>query len=507
MTETPVAFVCVNVGPRYPMEYVEILRDMTLRNCTRMERDCAWFCITDRPAELPDDVYPIAADPALPGYWQKVRLFSPDMPWDEGTRVVYFDLDVAITGRLEELVETPGISQDVGWPCYNSSVMVWDHGQHREVWERFRPEIMSAPGNVVPQKLLPAGTVNGGDQEYLTEVGGWETFPEGWCVSYRWQAQDWPPNGSKVVQFHGPTKPHEVTGGWVPNIWRVNGFTSFPEFKGANTSEDDRLANVASAVQREHLPWFTGFGDEGLSCVIVGGGPSMLEHISDIRWHARQRKTRVVALNNAWRVLVKHGVTPFATVMLDARAENAEFVKDAPPGMRLLLCSQCHPAVFDAAEANGSEIAVWHSAHSDNARLLEILKPWWDDGPKQKPTLLVPGGSTVGLRTIWLAAYSGFRRLYMYGVDGSYSADGAHHAYPQALNDGEDVLEVQMGPKTYRCAPWMVRQSEEFRWTWADMREFQMTPDSPVTPVSIFVRGTGLIPDIARDLREEDRAK
>lgn len=498
----PVAFVCVNVGPRYPMGYVEILRDMVLRNATAMERPCAWFCISDRPDELPEGVNAIPADPALPGYWQKIRLFSPDMPWDEGQRVVYFDLDVAITGPLEDLVECKGIIRDWHWPCYNSSVMVWDHGEHADIWDSLTPERMTRPAGDDLAPLLPAGEINGGDQEHITEVGGWDIFPADWFRSYR-DAHAWPPIGCKAVIFHGNPKPADVHDGWVPNVWKVGGFTSLPEFKGVNTTEDARLDNVRSAVKRD-LPWFTGFKDEGKYCVIVGGAPSMLDHLTDIRWHARQKTSRVVSVNNAWRTLVENGITPDVHVMLDARPENAEFVKGAPKSVRFVLASQCHPDVFDTLE--GYEVVIWHSGHTDNDALQEILAPWWDEGPNQKPCILVPGGSTVGLRCMWLATYSGFRKIHMYGIDSSYAQTGRHHAYDQPLNDTETVLDVARGEKRYRCAPWMVRQAREFEETWNDLQNYEDHEGKPA-PVSVLVHGTGLIPDIAHGLRVEAREK
>lgn len=496
-----VALVCVNIGPRYGMEYVSILRDMALRNLSTSEHRFAFFCVTDRADELPEGVIPIPADPALPGYWQKVRLFSPDMPWEEGQRVVYFDLDVAITGRLEDLIEREGIAQDVGWPTYNSSVMVWNHGDHREVWDRFTPEVMSrAPGPLVPAHALPAGTPNGGDQEWITEVGGWQTFPREWVVSYKWQARIWPPQGSKVVLMHGEPKNHEITDGWVPNVWKVGGFTSLPVMKGFNASEELRLANIRANIQRD-LPWFTGFRDAGRAAVVVCGAPSMRDHVSDIRWHKRNG-SQVITVNNAWRFLVENGITPDVHVMLDARPENAAFVKDAPASTRYVIASQCHPDVFDALE--GREVVLWHNAFGDSDKineLWELLRPY----DREKPIVLVPGGCTVGLRSLWLCALSGFRRIHVYGIDSSYDGD-AHHAYPQALNDGEQVLEVVMGGKPYRCAPWMARQAEDFRQCWDDMKQFRPLPGAPVEPVQIHVHGKGLIPDMARALRAEERS-
>lgn len=497
-----VNFACVWVGEKYGPEYVAILRDMVLRNASTMEHECAFWAVTDRPEELPEGVEAIAASPDLPGWWQKVFLFSPDMPWAEGDRCVYFDLDVVVTGRLEDLVETKGIIRDWHWPCFNSSVMVWDHGEHREVWEQFDPAQIDRPGPIIGPELLPKGQVNGGDQEWVTLVdrtarsAPWPIFPRSWFVSYR-HAGDWPPEGCKAVIFHGRPKPHEVArqdpDGWVANTWKVGGWTSLPAMRGINVSLEHIWANVRANVQRD-LPWFTGDAPHGREAVLVCGGPSMRRYVEKIRAHKR-RGARLVTVNNAWRFLLQRGIRPDAHVMLDAREENAEFVKDAPrEGVTYFVASQCHPAVFDALE--GRDVAVWHNGVGDCAELHEILEPWWGEGPDQRPIVLVPGGCTVGLRALWLLTFSGYRTIHVYGMDSSFE-EGKHHAYAQAINDADAVMRVRMGGKEYLAARWMVRQAREFPDHWRDLQR---------QGVTLHVHGSGLIPDMARDLRAADRS-
>lgn len=495
-----IRFVMVWVGDKYGPEYPQILADQLIRNASNLD-EFSIECLTDRPDDLPEGIRAIVAPDWLPGWWAKCALFSPDMPWDAGDRIVYFDLDVAITGRLEDLAETSGIIRDWHWPCLNTSVMSWLHGDHRQIWDDITPKRLKRKASPILRDLLPKGQINGGDQEHVTEVSTWDTFPAEWFISYR-DAHAWPPTNCKAVIFHGAPKPHEVTSGWVPNIWKIGGLTSLPAFKGVNTSEDMRLEHVRLSVQRD-LEWFTGFKDEGRTCAIVCGAPSMKDHLRDIRAQKRWG-ARIVTVNNAWRYLVANGVTPDVHVMLDARPENAEFLRGAPKSMRILLASQCHPDVFDMAEAEGLEVVLWHNGYGDNERVLEILRPWWD-GVDQKPCILVPGGSTVGLRSLWLAAYSGFRTIHLYGIDSSYADDGAHHAYAQTLNDQENVLEVVRGEKRYRCAPWMVRQAAELAETWHDLLNHTEL-DGSSAPVTLHVHGRGLIPDIARDLKAEARA-
>jgi hypothetical protein len=283
-----------------------------------------------------------------------------------------------------------------------------------------------------------------------------------------------------VVIFNGQPKPHECDG-WVREVWKVGGLTSLPVMTGVNVSYDLIWENVASAVRRPHLPWFTGHQERKGTVVLCCGGPSLRDSLPAIRDHKR-RGAVVVSVNNALGFLMEHGVTPSSHVMLDARPENAAFVRSGPD-IRYFVASQCHPDVFDALE--GKDVIVWHNAVGDGEDLEKIAKPY---ETADRPIIQVPGGGTVGLRAMWLIWFSGFRKLHVYGMDGSYE-DGAHHAYAQPLNDGEELLQVMMGGKAYACARWMARQAEEFRGTWRDLQRYGMR---------LFVHGRGLIPDMAR---------
>lgn len=480
--------VCVRTGSKYSADYVSILFDMVLRNLSTYEGPLNLWCITDDPESLPDGVNAVQPNPSLDGWWHKIKLFSPRMPWKDGERVVYFDLDVAITGRLEDLVETKGIIKDWNWPTYNSSVMVWDAGEHRDVWERFEWPRCTEPGKIVPQNLLPFGQVNGGDQEWLTEVGGWETFPPEWFRSYR-QSSTWPPDECKAVIFHGRPNPHEITEGWVPEVWKRGGMTSLPVMKGVNVTHDTINANIAASVKLD-VPWFTGAFPHKQTMVLVCGGPSLKDDIQAIKDHKR-RGAKIVTVNNTLTYLLSHGIVSDKHVMLDARAENAEFVKGAPLQTLYLLASQCHPDVF--AALSDRDVTIWHNA-ADGVEVESIAAPYETD---EKPLIPVPGGGTVGLRAMFLGFMSGYRKLHIYGMDGSYEA-GKHHAYGQALNDGEQVLDVVLDGKHYACSRWMARQAEEFKQHWKSLTENGM---------AIHVHGRGIIPDMAKALKQQMRAQ
>lgn len=456
---------CVWVGERYGREYPAILQDMVCRNLDPA-RTPRFVCITDRLDELPADMEALPPEPGLSGWWQKVALFKPGkLP---AGRIAYFDLDVAVTGPLDCLVDRKGIIHDWHTITYNSSVMVWDAGEHAEAWGRFAPDVLD--------RLH-------GDQDWLTEVGGWAALPPEWCASYKSHARVWPPYEAKVVVFHGLPKPHEVTDGWVPQLWRRGGMTALPKTQGLNVSRDDLLENIRAACARD-LTWFAGAPEHDRECCIVGGGPSLENSINDLR-HRVAAGAALVSLNGTLRWLLERGLRPSSHVVLDGRPENAEFVRDVPPQTIVLVASQCHPDVFDAlAEHPRDKLLLWHAGLHDDA-LVEIIRPYCSD---DDPGVIVGGGSTVGLRAMFLAHLSGFRTLHLYGFDSCYMGE-AHHLFDQALNDDEPRMDVLMAGKTYHGAVWMARQAQEFNGQHAVLTR---------EGCRIEAHGFGLIPDICR---------
>ncbi len=486
--------VSVRVGEKYSADYVLKLHDMIGRNLSTLDQ--RHWCVTDSPDELPFGVTAIPHNPDLPGWWQKVYLFSRDMPWAEGDRILYMDLDVAVTGRLEDLAQTKGIIKDWHWPGFNSSVMVWDHGEHRQVWNRFVPFSATQPIGLVPVALLPPGQVNGGDQEWITATtvgagGAWPTFPPSWCRSYA-DAVLWPPEGCKVVVFHGEkNKPHLMPAdSWVHDVWKVGGFTSLPEIHGMNVTHDAALANVRENIKLD-VEWFTGAPETSKTMVLVCGGPSMKDHIRQIKDH-KQRGAIIVTVNNALRYLLSVGIKPDRHVILDARPDNIDFLKDAPEGVRYLLASQCDPSLFELMlkEQGRHQVILWHNGLGDGEEITELCEGI------DKPCVIVPGGCTVGLRSLWLGFGSGFRKIHVYGMDSSYAGE-QHHAYPQALNDADTTIEVVVNHKRYLCAKWMARQANDFQKAYPQLTEMG---------VKLWVHGTGLIPDLYAAMRKQQEA-
>lgn len=190
-------FCCVKTGDKYGDDYVLNLRDGIARNFGAHQ----FICFTDKPV---DGVTckPLPAD--LPGWFAKLGLFKLGRP------LIYFDLDVVITGQLSPLLcfDKFAIIKDWWLPGFNSSVMVIT-GKERDIWYRFKPEMIAE--------------LTLGDQQYISQaLPKSQTFPPNWFPSYK--ANDCKaaaPLGALAVIFHGNPKPSEL-GGWVNQAWSRN---------------------------------------------------------------------------------------------------------------------------------------------------------------------------------------------------------------------------------------------------------------------------------------------
>lgn len=189
---------CVKQGSKYGPEYVTRLRDGVARHLSRPHR---FVCFTDDPVEGVE-CHPLPAD--LPGYWSKMGLFKLKRP------LLYFDLDVVITGDLAPLLDWEGFGVLRDWwlPMFNSSVMKLT-GKESHVWDAFALD--------ADQSMRACRY---GDQQFVTlALPDARVFPPEYCPSYKAdRCQDAPPKGARVVVMHGEPKPHQC-GGWVAEAW------------------------------------------------------------------------------------------------------------------------------------------------------------------------------------------------------------------------------------------------------------------------------------------------
>lgn len=163
-----------------------------------------------------------------PGCFARLRMFDPE--WQKAIglegRLVCLDLDLVITGPLDELFDRPEpfvILQgaNASNPCpFNGSVMMLRAGAHPEVWSDF---------NVNEARRIPFFEYPD-DQGWLAhkvpDAAGWKAGPESGV--YAFQKPGWParsealPKDARIVAFPGWRDPHLFTHlDWVRRHWRA----------------------------------------------------------------------------------------------------------------------------------------------------------------------------------------------------------------------------------------------------------------------------------------------
>lgn len=197
---------------KYSEYYVQRLQREVRNNLTVPHR---FVCITD---EAVDGVATMPPPEKYPGWWAKVGLFKRGVATGHN---LFLDLDVVVTGSLDDLVKTyraeplamPSNWARSGHGGCQSSVMLWnDCAMTRKIYEQFDPRIAHWPPINQPGVLW-------GDQEWITELrnkGEIQVTPmrADWIKSYKYHCTNGLPPDTRVVVFHGDPKPPQVGASW-----------------------------------------------------------------------------------------------------------------------------------------------------------------------------------------------------------------------------------------------------------------------------------------------------
>jgi len=273
-------FVCVNSGNYCDRgaEYVNNLFDMVRRNLSPNIQG-KFVCVTDDAEGLHPDIVAMPLQDDITGWWGKLYLFKDGL-FPKNERMVYFDLDTLIVSNIDEIVAYDGdfaTLTDFYWPSrLGPAVMMWRAGFATEIWEEW--DAQGRPHN----KLGDLGWINSlRDRVFKDDVGLLEDIFVDKFVSYKQSATIAPPKGAAVVCFHGLPRPHEV-GGWVADVWKVDGLSTSELTVKNNVNHDVIVRNIGINSKRD-IEWLELKDATEREVVIVGGGPSLAGDIEEIR--------------------------------------------------------------------------------------------------------------------------------------------------------------------------------------------------------------------------------
>jgi len=144
----------------YPMIYAEKLHKQ-FRRLSNLKVE--HHCITDRPDELPKFVKPIYPFKKSTGWWNKLNLFSPEMP---SGNILYMDIDIVILNNFDDEISSLlgreesicCVSDSVNWMGvkFSSSLMFFKSGMHTKIFDNFTKN----EKNIINNK--------GGDQVWIS---------------------------------------------------------------------------------------------------------------------------------------------------------------------------------------------------------------------------------------------------------------------------------------------------------------------------------------------------
>lgn len=221
---------------------------------------------------------------------------------------------------------------------------------------------------------------------------------------------------------------------------------------------------------------------------IVGGGPSLKYTYPKIK-EFQERGVKVMATNNTVKFLAQRGIIADYYIMMDGRQENAEFVRGGPKETMYLIGSSVHPDVVQYLVEDGREVVLWNPT-IDKLRpeLEKVFEQIAQEQDAPNARMSIGGGSTVCLRGIYMALIMGFNHFHLFGIDSSYMGH-EHHAYPQAHNDQQEMLEITVAGKRYITCSWMIRQVVELVGQfWQVLTEYQIS--------QIDAYGSGFMQDV-----------
>lgn len=196
--------------------------------------------------------------------------------------------------------------------------------------------------------------------------------------------------------------------------------------------------------------------------VIVGGAPSIKDHLEEIRALAADPYNAVFAINWSHTWLIQNGVVPRGCVFFEIDAEPDTVLKAAHPDVTYFVCCHCNPKTFDALE--GFKRVLWHTPPNSPPEKAVSDELW--------PNIeMVGGGISTFTRTMTIALFMGYRHLDLFGCDSSFPDEGDTHVegYQTIMDAETDGMwvhardDVTGETRRFRTLGYLALQHEEFK--------------------------------------------
>ena len=241
---------------------------------------------------------------------------------------------------------------------------------------------------------------------------------------------------------------------YPPTVEVKRKFFPIPEILASVNADPAVIREYVKENIQRGVPQVEPFETQWDKVIALAVGGATLNDTFDDLSEKRKNGMPLVTVNGSYKYCTDRGLNPSAMIMLDSREFNNRFVEPLSKDVKYLISSQCHPSVFDKLE--GYNVWIWHCEGQDDCK--EMLDEQY--GKRYVDYFPVMGGATVTLRAVHVLRMLGFHKIEIYGFDSCIM--GGHHAYNQPENDKEQILNIRLSGREFRCTPAHYHQAREF---------------------------------------------
>jgi len=211
--------------------------------------------------------------------------------------------------------------------------------------------------------------------------------------------------------------------------------------------------NLPRVIQRKRRPG---------KVAVVASGPSVADYVDVLKdWDGE-----IWGINRAFEWMRHRGIKPTGFLGIDPEWFLVECLPSIPEDATYYIASQAHPGVFD--HLKDRNVRLWFLA----------------DGQVKHPSdaYLIFGGSTCLGRAPNLAYALGYRDVYIFGGDSSYT----HKQYVHGDDLPANTVSAFVGGREFRTQRNLIQQASEFV---EQMVEWARGSD----PIAVTLYGDGLM--------------
>lgn len=148
-----------------------------------------------------------------------------------------------------------------------------------------------------------------------------------------------------------------------------------------------------------------------LRAVIVSAGPSLKDHLEEVKRWLDDPKARVFCVKHSHDDLLARGLVPYGCLLLDPRSHVQDFIETPHPKVKYFTSSMVHPSTIDRLIEKEANFWVYNALVGAGEQAL--LK-------KHGNHMLIGGGSTAATRGVSVLHCLGFRRYTWIAFDSCY---------------------------------------------------------------------------------------